>query len=490
MGTEPVEIFYQVHDLLRLAFPDYFLFQGEAPVSGNYISIEVKVDRQSAHHSMVISLGGQITRESGKSDISSPEPDDLSPRRRSLRRFVYSVLCRHLGRQLSPYGTLTGVRPVKIVHRLLDQGWDRSMVLNYLEKEYLIDSSKTMLLWEVAEANRPFLPRLKSSRRLLSVYIGIPFCPSRCYYCSFPGTLIKDYELDVHPFMAALQAEMNSIGDFIIDEGWQVETIYLGGGTPTVLNEYHLNSIFETLQDKYISSNTREITVEAGRPDTLLPGKLASLKRLGVTRLCINPQTMNDDTLLRIGRRHSSAMVCQAAEWAKASGIQHLNMDLIVGLPGENLSHIKETAQKILRLGPDNITVHTLAHKRGSGMSQVEPRIQNAGRAEEIALGWNYLDTILRDHEYLPYYLYRQKYMYSNLENIGYQRGENACIYNIQMIEERQTIIGLGGGASSKFVITSDGSLTSFLNPKEPRCYAEVVGKLISSKVDKLQALN
>lgn len=489
VATQPAEIFYQVHDLLRLAFPDYTLHRVEKPGDDNIILAEVMVNGDCVSYQTVITLDGKTNRESGSCNISPLEPDYSSCLRRTIRRFVYTALCGQLGKELSPYGTLTGVRPVKIVHRLLDQGYSKSEVLEYLEKEYWLSHSKALLLWEVAAANRPFLALQKQSQRFLSVYIGIPFCPSRCCYCSFPGSSIRDYADDIDPFMTALLVEMEAVGDFIVRRGWRVETIYLGGGTPTVLNESHLNAIFKVLQYKYISADTREITVEAGRPDTLSPAKLDILKQLGVTRLCINPQSMDDDTLRRIGRHHTAGMVCTAVEWARSSGIEHINMDLIVGLPGEGRGHLKNTAQQILQMEPDNITVHILASKRGSSMAQVESRAQNAGRSQEVAMGMAYLDQVLRDHQYLPYYLYRQKYMQSNLENIGYQRDANPCIYNIQMIEERQTIIGLGGGASSKFVNTSDWSLTSLLNPKEPRRYAEVVEKLVARKVDKLQAL-
>jgi len=218
--------------------------------------------------------------------------------------------------------------------------------------------------------------------------------------------------------------------------------------------------------------------------------KLNLLKQAGVDRVCINPQTMNDDTLRLIGRSHDSTSVDQAVGWARSAGIKHINMDLIVGLPGEHAKHWKTTAAKVLKLQPDNITVHTLAVKRGSTMAEIEGKTKIFDHVNEVEQGVKYFGQVLTEHGYSPYYLYRQKYMQASMENLGYAHTDSFCIYNIQMIEERQTIIALGGGASSKFVNTADWSLTSFHNPKDPKSYIQSLNRLIARKVDKLRALN
>jgi len=232
------------------------------------------------------------------------------------------------------------------------------------------------------------------------------------------------------------------------------------------------------------------VTVEAGRPDTLSPSKLNLLKQAGVDRICINPQSMNDETLRLIGRKHDSQAVAEAVEWTRSAGIRHINMDLIIGLPGENLEHYLYTAEKIVNLKPDNVTVHTLAVKRGSNLAANGANSRVLNQVAEVERGINALAEILSQHTYVPYYLYRQKYMQAPMENTGYSIPGNFCRYNIQMIEERQTIVGLGGGASSKFVNTSDWSLTSFHNPKDAHSYCQTVETLIARKVDKLRALN
>jgi oxygen-independent coproporphyrinogen-3 oxidase len=268
-----------------------------------------------------------------------------------------------------------------------------------------------------------------------------------------------------------------------------VQSIYLGGGTPTVLSMEDMYRLFDLLGQMYISPATVEITVEAGRPDTLNLAKMQQLKKLGVDRVCINPQTMNNATLMQIGRNHDMEGVMRSVGWAREAGIKNINTDLIVGLPGESLRENTYTAEKILLLQPENITVHTLAVKRGSQMAGSEKGKYNYKRMKEVQQGVDYFSDIFRVTGYLPYYLYRQKYMQASLENVGYSLKGHFCLYNIQMIEERQTIIGLGGGGASKFINPMDWSLSSHYNPRNPESYCQTVDALVRRKVDKLIAL-
>jgi oxygen-independent coproporphyrinogen-3 oxidase len=373
----------------------------------------------------------------------------------------------------------------------MDEGLDIRRIREKLKIEYLLSSEKADLVTTVALNDRAYLlldP--EQARKKVSVYIGVPYCPSRCYYCSFPGAVLTNYERDITPFVSALEKEIRAIGSYINEKGLVVQTIYLGGGTPTVLNEYDLEKVFNLLHDRYVSRETLEITVEAGRPDTLSESKLRMLKKAGVSRVCINPQTMNNTTLKAIGRNHDREAVIEAFGWAREAGIKLINMDLITGLPGETMSHYEYTANQILKLQPDNITVHTLAVKRGSTLSELEAKSNTLGKTEEITRGINFFNQTFIQQGFQPYYLYRQKYMRSSMENTGYSLPGRFCYYNIQMIEEKQTIIGMGAGAGSKFVNPSDWSLTSFYNPKNPGVYSETVEKLKTRKVDNLQALN
>ncbi|MGI5920152.1 MAG: coproporphyrinogen dehydrogenase HemZ [Syntrophomonadaceae bacterium] len=472
-----------------MAFPDRELKSGKAHDGNDYINIK------NAHHGNCLEISGLLKvgdkeRALRKSYQIPAELPDRQQIVRFNRQFVYLLLCACLGKNFNHYGILTGVRPVKLVHQFMDQGLSAEEVEDRLSNEYLLSLDKAQLLTAVALNNRPFLPRLNANCSKISIYIGIPYCPSRCYYCSFPGAILTNYEQEIIPYMDALKKEMQVIGDYIRDQRVSIETIYLGGGTPTVLRETELERIFDLLAAKYVSPVTLELTVEAGRPDTLSPSKIKLLQQAGVSRICINPQTMNNATLCKIGRKHDQKAVIEAFDWARQSGISHINMDLIVGLAGESACHYENTAREILKLQPDNITVHTLAVKRGSTMAELEGKCSDGEKERNVFQGVNFFSQVFTQHGYEPYYLYRQKYMRSSMENTGYSLPGNYCVYNIQMIEERQTIIGMGAGAASKFVNTGNWRLTSFHNPKNPAVYCQSIDTLISRKVDKLRALN
>lgn len=488
--VHPASLYYNLQDLVHMAFPGEGIRAGLPAHQEASMDITALEQGERLLFSGSIAINGKETTYHQDFPLPVGELNTRSQLIKMARTFTYLLLCRHLEEQLNPYGILTGVRPAKIVHRLLDQGVSEDEIRIRLERQYLFSPAKASLLVAVATYNHAFLPDNAEALEKLSIYIGIPFCPSRCYYCSFPGAIVPDRAQELAPFMEALLIEMNSIGACLARQGWQVQTVYLGGGTPTILNDNYLGKIFEVLYRHYISASTREITIEAGRPDTLTPSRLRRLRQAGVTRICINPQTMHDSTLRLIGRQHNVHMITEAVGWARSAGIKHINMDLIVGLPGENRECFLASAEKVLALNPDNITVHTLAAKRGSLLRETEGPGGSSEQAMLVEGGMNDLHDILQAHEYSPYYLYRQKYMRARLENIGYTLPGHACLYNIQMIEERQTIIGLGGGASSKFVNPADGSLSSIHNPKDPPSYTKRVVELTACKVDKLGALN
>jgi len=490
VDVQPSGLYKNLHDLIRMAFPGHALREGPAMDQVGHMIITAAERDKQVFFCGLINVDDRKTGARQKYGLAAEGVNHRSQLTKLARTFTYQLLVQHLEYDFNPYGILTGVRPVKIVHRLLDQGEGEDDIRIKLEKEYLLSPAKARLLVAVAGANRDCLPTAAEASEQLSIYIGIPFCPSRCYYCSFPGAILNDYGRQLRPFVEALLVEMDTVGSFIRERGWQVQTVYLGGGTPTLLHDADLLSIFEVLHRYYISASTREITIEAGRPDTLNPARLRELHQAGVTRICINPQTMHDQTLHLIGRQHNAQMIVEAVEWARAAGIQLLNMDLIVGLPGENLECYRTSAEKVLALRPDNITVHTLAAKQGSPMLEKEGRTGIPDHAAGVAQGVADLQRIFQAQGFNPYYLYRQKYMRAGLENIGYTKPDHACLYNIQMIEERQTIIGMGGGASSKFVNPADGSLSSIHNPKDPYSYQKSLPGLIARKVDKLGALN
>lgn len=481
MDLMPISLYDYMHELVRMGYPDAYITL--EPCENPEIIIVVRVDYKDKG----LNFEGKIkegARETNFNQTYRLVSEDFENEMHKLARiFIFQLLFRHLGKKVNAYGILTGVRPVKLVHRFLDQGYKKEEVKEVLEKEYLLDSDKADLLTRVACNNRSYLLTREEAHELVSLYIGIPFCPSRCYYCSFPGAVLKDYEVQITNFMQALRYEIEGIGGFLRSKNIKVQTVYIGGGTPTVLSEKDLEDLFILLHNNFILDYTSEITVEAGRPDTLTWPKLRILKAAGVNRVCINPQTMCDDTLRAIGRNHDVKGVITAYNAAKKAGIENINMDVIVGLPGEAVRENMHTAEEILLLQPENVTVHTLSVKRGAKMAEKERKAVDEKRVCEVSEGVGYFFKVFTEAGYVPYYLYRQKYMQANMENTGFSKPGKFCLYNIQMIEERQTIIGLGGGAASKFVNSEDWTLSSLYNPKDPKTYSESVFALINERI-------
>ncbi|SHG95143.1 oxygen-independent coproporphyrinogen-3 oxidase [Thermosyntropha lipolytica DSM 11003] len=488
MELAPENLYDYMHELVRMGYPDARVTMKFCPEA------EVVIRIKSEEKKGGLFFTGEIEEGEKKTDFSHFYPlkseDGHNEMHKIARIFIFELLFRHLGKKVNAYGILTGVRPVKLVHRLLDLNYDREKIESILKDEYLLTDDKAKILVEVACRNRPYLLTREEAYKLVSLYIGIPFCPTRCYYCSFPGAVLKDYALEIPPFMQALKYEIEGIGNFLRSQNIKVQTIYIGGGTPTVLSESDLENLFIVLHDNFILDNIAEITVEAGRPDTLTRSKLKILQGAGVNRVCINPQSMCDATLRAIGRNHDVKGVIQAYNDARAIGITNINMDVIIGLPGENLRQNMHTAREILSLEPENVTVHTLAVKRGAKMAEEGRKGTDAARIAEVSQGVAYFWETLTGAGYVPYYLYRQKYMQASMENTGFSKPGRFCLYNIQMIEERQTIIGLGGGAASKFVNPADWTLSSLYNPKNPQAYCDGVFALVNRKVDKLKCLN
>jgi len=493
IDVQPREVLAKVQDLIRMALPGSRLEENLEPGDEGHIFMECqeREERVTFRGSIAMRGNPRVTSWGKEYRFGPGEAGDMGQMKLAARTFMYQLLCRHLERNFNPYGILTGVRPVKLVHQLMDQKLTEEQIFVQLTGKYLIESDKARLLMAVAQTNRSFFPGPgQSGSHRASLYIGIPFCPSRCTYCSFPGAAIRDYSKEVGPFMDALLSEMEEVGECIQENNWLIDTIYIGGGTPTILAERDWERLLSALRKKYISSATQEITVEAGRPDTLSRNLLTFLQQAGVDRICVNPQSMQDQTLERIGRCHDRKMVAEAVRWARQAGIRHINMDLIVGLPGEGAADFLSTARQVLELEPDNITVHTLAVKTGSALCESGGRAIEPEESMVVEQGLIDLRRIFEAEGYKPYYLYRQKFMRANLENIGYSLDQSACRYNVVIMEERQTIIGLGGGAGSKFFATNPRSLVNIHNPKDPKSYIRALPRLIALKVDKLGGLN
>lgn len=490
LDLHPTWLYDAVHELVRMAFPGEEIIWEEGKAADIVVYIQCKMTGDPVSVEIRITSPGGSSRVTEHFAVNGSERERNRQTKQWVRYLCYQTLREHVGRDFNAYGILTGMRPVKLVQRMLDRGMTDHEILKSLQREYLMHEPKARLLLEVADNNRVFLPKAQATSRTIGLYIGIPYCPSRCIYCSFPGAVLKGQAGEMDEFLSALEYEMETIGPCIADLGYRVESIYLGGGTPAVLSVVQTEKLFSFLRNQFISPATIEITVEAGRPDTLSQEKIQAYQRNGVNRICINPQSMNDSTLQIIGRNHDREGVLRAVDWVRNSGIKQINMDLIVGLPGEGIRENTHTAEEILKLRPENITVHTLALKRGSQLFDSHDVLAAQARVEEAERGVDLFARVWREAGYKPYYLYRQKYMQASMENIGYALPDHYCVYNVQMIEERQTILGLGGGGASKFVDPRDWNLTAVYNPRDPQSYCRTVDNLTRRKVDKLRALN
>lgn len=402
---------------------------------------------------------------------------DKENSKNEIKRLIYIVLSRYAKREL-PWGNLTGVRPTKIAAALLEQGICADAVEEHFMKEYCTSRQKAHMNTKVAERELAILKAVEY-RNSYSLYVGIPFCPSTCLYCSFTSYPIARYQDVTEDYLKALFREIEFAAEHYKDR--RLLTIYMGGGTPTSLTADQMDRLIKKLKDSFDFSKVTEITIEAGRPDSITKEKLRVIYENGVSRISINPQTMNDETLHLIGRAHTAKQTIDAYELARKTGFTNINMDIIVGLPGEELPEIKRTLENIKKLSPDSLTVHSLAIKRAANLNlQMEKykSLVKGSTNEMLTLVDQYASSMGLE----PYYLYRQKNIPGNLENIGYARSGKECLYNILIMEEKQTIMALGAGASSKRVFEEENRIERAENVKDITNYITRIDEMIERK--------
>lgn len=378
-----------------------------------------------------------------------------------------------------PWGILTGIRPTKIVHELIEKGLVEEEILLTLVNDYCINHDKAQLLLDIAQTEHKFVYPIDETK--VSLYISIPFCPTRCSYCSFPSNPLLQSSHLVDSYVNALCTEIIGVSKAINIAGKKVQTIYIGGGTPTTLSVEQFQRLFHTINTNIDLTNLEEFTVEAGRPDTITYEKLLFLKNANITRLSINPQTMNDCTLKEIGREHTVYELIESYNLAQEMGFENINMDIIIGLPGEDSDMVKHTMEELQKLSPTNLTVHTLAVKRASKLKEQEEEY-NLAHQDDVMDMLNITQKYAKNMRLNPYYMYRQKHMVGNLENVGYSLPGYECIYNIQIMEEKQTIIAMGAGAVSKFTFPSENRLERVPNIKNLEQYIDRVDEMIERK--------
>ena len=414
-----------------------------------------------------------------------PEKDGRSKKElhEAFKCTLYTKLSAQLNKTL-PWGYLTGVRPSKIAYTLLEKGADREQILEEFTKKHLVSEKKAQLALQVAQTEKSILEKM-DYKNGYSLYIGIPFCPTTCLYCSFTSYSLAAYQSKVQPYLEALLKEMKYVSEAM--RGRRLDTVYFGGGTPTTLSAGQLDMLLTELERQFDLSACRELTVEAGRPDSITYEKLCVLKAHHVDRISINPQTMNQQTLDLIGRRHTVEQIEEAFALAGKAGLDNINMDMILGLPGENKEMVQHTLEKIKALAPESLTVHSLAIKRAAALNIWREKyldLQMDNSDEIVSMAADYAHQM--GHQ--PYYMYRQKNMAGNFENVGYSKPGLECIYNILIMEEKQTIMAMGAGASTKFVFQNEteggqaGRIERIENVKDVTNYIQRIDEMIERK--------
>lgn len=385
------------------------------------------------------------------------------------KRALFIFLERVTSKRI-PWGILSGIRPGKLLFRMNESRVSEDMQTKILEKLYLVAPDKIKLLHKIADIQKPYIDKTIRNKNQIAIYIGIPFCPSRCFYCSFPSTELSGKRKSLlDSYLLALHEEVKLTGKMIKEFDLKADSIYIGGGTPTVLEACKLEKLLSVIHDYIPKTTDLEFTVEAGRPDSIDHHKLNVMKDYKVNRISINPQTMQDQTLKKIGRNHTVWDIIETYNMARNISDWIINMDLILGLPDEGPEAIMDSVEKVIRLEPDNITIHAMALKRGS---KAWENNYSPGREIDWSKVGCDVEQKVTSSGYIPYYLYRQKFMVGNLENIGYSLRGKESRYNIAIIEEKQNVIGLGAGASSK-ILNKDIGHENIFHPIDIKTYIE-----------------
>ncbi len=462
---------YAVEQLQLALFPDEPMEPVDAPFSGDGAVSSLHVGKTWLTATAELTLHGKTVRAARR---LRAERADVPARRRLLQNAYYDAAVQL--RDPPEWGSLSGVRPTKLTTRCLLSGGTAADADRLLRERYHVSPSRRQLCVEASLATVEAVRRLEPND--VSVYLGIPFCPSRCVYCSFVSASTEKTAALLPQYLDALLRETEQVGRLLAASGRRVRTLYIGGGTPTTLSAQQLRRLTDAIRTHFDLSGLIEYTVEGGRPDTLDDEKLRVLREGGCDRVSINPQTMNDAVLRAVGRRHTAAQTVAAYEAARRAGFDGINMDLIAGLPEDTPASFAASLDAVLALEPSNITVHTLALKRGAELAMRQLALPSAG---EVGQMLQYAERALRGHGYAPYYLYRQKYMSGSFENVGWCKPGYAGLYNIYMMEELHSILSLGGGAMTKINLP-DGTLERFHNPKFPQQYLARLDDVLAQK--------
>ncbi len=463
---------YAVEQLQLALFPGEGMEPVEGPFQGDGAVSALHRGNTWLTAVTTITHGGQKTRAAVRLRASE---ETVRLRRRALQQSYYRAALPLLPKAPA-WGALSGVRPTKITTRHLLEGGTDASAQKLMRDVYFVTEDRRNLALDCSHATLRAASLLEEGD--VSLYVGIPFCPTRCSYCSFVSRTIGKNTGLMEPYLQALLKELEVTGRLMESSGRRVRTIYIGGGTPTTLTSRQMAMLLGGIRDSFDLSRCIEFTVEGGRPDTLNAEKMEAIRLGGADRTSINPQTMVDSVLQACGRPHTAADVLRSYGEALSAGLTDINMDLIAGLPTDSFDGFRHSLDTIAALNPSNITVHTLALKKGADLFE---RREGLLTAEDVEAMVAYANETLRSLGYKPYYLYRQKYMSGSFENVGWSRDNRDCLYNIYMMEELHSIVSLGGGGMNK-VNFPDGSLQRFHNPKFPEQYISQLDSVLSQK--------
>ena len=456
---------YALEQSLLTLFPDERPVYGTVePADTRFCIVEMCEEDGIVRFTTKLGCDGKSAENSYTYPLSGTDYEREGQRRHALGLSFFGAAREVLG--ISPaWGSLTGVRPTKVAMSLLREG-GKAYAERELANNYFVTPERIRLAMESADAGIKAAAALESND--ISLYVGIPFCPTRCAYCSFVAQSVEKSFALVEPYLDALCEEIKAAGQLVRDLGLNVKSFYMGGGTPTTLSAPQMDCLLTALENNFDFGGLAELTIEAGRPDTIDPEKLRVLRAHNTTRVSINPQTMADHVLAAIGRRHKADDIRRAMEQVRAAGFPHVNMDLIAGLPEDTPEDFARSLDEVVAMGADNITVHTLSLKKGSRIMLEGSHIPSA---EEVSAMLDYANPTLRKHGFAPYYLYRQKYMSGSFENVGWTKPGAEGLYNIYIMEELHSILSLGAGGSTKMVGVQD--ISRAFNAKYPKEYIE-----------------
>ena len=459
------------------------LFPGELPVyepicpgDDDWAVVTLAEETGGCRITVELALGGKSASRTLTAPLSGTDFEKEGQRRHAMARCFF-LAARDVTGATPPWGMLTGVRPDKPVTWALAEGKSPEEARKMLEEEYFVTPERSALALETGETALRAIRRL--SPRDIDIYVGIPFCPTRCVYCSFVSQSVEKSFALVPPYVEALAAELRAGGEMVRQAGLRVRSFYMGGGTPTTLTAEQMDTVLTAFESSFDLTDCTERTVEAGRPDTITPEKLAVLRSHGVDRVSVNPQTLEDRVLAAIGRRHTAEDIRRAMDLVGRYGFAHVNMDLIAGLPEDTAEGFRRSLDGCLTMGANNITVHTLALKKGSRILTEGLRVPGPETVTEML---DYAAPVLRGAGYHPYYLYRQKYMSGSFENTGWCRPGAECWYNVDIMSELCSILSFGAGGSTKMVEFGTNHIQRVFNVKYPKEYIERPEKCLANQ--------